>query len=83
MSITWIKVNGKRVAPVRGEDEVCGTRRANVDTRVECTFYDGWCTASGAVSGGYPCAEYGSDTFFITKDQLPDYLAAKLLGEVE
>ena len=85
MSITWIEVNGKRVAPVRGEDRACGTKRtgAGTSTRVECPFYDGWCTAPGAVSSNQPCAKYGSDIFFITEDQLPEYLAANLLGEVE
>lgn len=29
------------------------------------------------------CTNYGEDKFFITEDQLPEYLAAQLLGEAE
>lgn len=79
MSIRWIEVNGKRVAPVRAADGSCGTRWRDDITRVECPFYKEFCGAVDATSR--PCTEYGTATFFITEDQLPEYLAAKLLGE--
>ncbi len=83
MSITWIELGGKRVAPVQAHGINCGTKRKSDGTRVECSFAGVNCDAPRTSNGDFACLAYGNNKFFITEHQLPEYLAAKLLGEVE
>lgn len=83
MNIVWIELGGKRVMPVQAHGRDCGAKRREDGTRIECPFASGRCDAPRTNSGAFACVDYGQDKFFITEDQLPEYLAAKLLGEAE
>lgn len=83
MSITWIELGGKRVAPVKGNADSCGTKYRDDGSRVECSFAGVNCDAPRTSNDDFACLAHGTNKFFITEDQLPEYLAAKLLGEVE
>ncbi|WP_146191198.1 hypothetical protein [Acidovorax sp. HMWF018] len=85
MSVVWIELGGKRVAPVQAHGRACGTKRREDYSRIECPFRGSstGCDAPRTNSGAFACADYGDDKFFITEDQLPEYLAAQLLGEAE
>lgn len=80
MSIVWIELGGKRVTPVQAHNRACGTKRREDGTRIECPFASVRCSAPRTSNGDFACANY-DDKFFITEDQLPEYLAAQLLGE--
>ena len=85
MSIVWIELGGKRVTPVQAHGKDCGAKRREDGTRIECPFrgLGTGCDAPRTNSGAFACVDYGEDKFFITEDQLPEYLAARLLGETE
>lgn len=83
MSIVWIELGGKRVTPVQAHGKDCGAKRREDGTRIECPFASARCDAPRTSNGDFACLAYGSNKFFITEDQLPEYLAAQLLGEAE
>ena len=78
--LAWITVAGKRVLPVLGHAGMCGTRGARHE-RINCAFYD---MAHGDCLAANNCETdiFPDDTIFITEDQLPEYLARKLVGDL-
>ena len=78
--LAWITVAGKRVLPVLGHAGMCGTRGARHE-RINCAFYD---MAHGDCLAANNCETdiFPDDTIFITEDQLPEYLARKLVGSL-
>lgn len=78
--LAWITIAGKRVLPVPGHEGMCGTAGVRRE-RINCAFYDmayGDCLASGSCETD----TFPDDTIFITKKQLPEYLARKLVGDL-
>lgn len=76
--LAWTTIAGKRVLPILGHAGMCGTSGARHE-RINCAFYDmvhGDCLASNN------CEAAPNDTIFITKKQLPEYLARKLVGDL-
>lgn len=78
--LAWITIAGKRVLPVLGHAGMCGTRGAR-RARINCAFYD---VAHGDCLAASNCEAdiFPDDTIFITEDQLPEYLARKLVGDL-
>ena len=78
--LAWITIAGKRVLPVLGNEGMCGTAGPRSE-RINCAFYDrmhGDClTPLSCGADTFP-----NDTIFITEDQLPEYLARKLVGDL-
>ena len=81
MSVVWIELGGKRVTPVQAHGRNCGTKRREDYSRVECPFAGVRCDAPRTNNGDFACLAHGNYKFFITEEQLPEYLAAQLLGE--
>ena len=78
--LAWITIAGKRVLPVLGHAGMCGTSGAR-HTRINCAFYglsNGDCLAPLSCEA----ATFSVSTIFITEDQLPEYLARKLVGDL-
>ena len=78
--LAWITIAGKRVLPVLGHAGMCGTRGARHE-RINCAFYgtpDGDCLAPHSCEAD----AFSADAIFITEDQLPEYLARKLVGDL-
>ena len=76
----WITIAGKRVLPVLGHEGMCGTGGPRRE-RINCAFYvmaHGGCLASNNCEAD----TFPNDTIFITKKQLPEYLARKLVGDL-
>ena len=78
--LAWITIAGKRVLPVLGHAGMCGTsgtRRA----RINCAFF-GMAYGDCLASSNCEADTFPNDTIFITEDQLPEYLARKLVGDL-
>ena len=78
--LAWVTVAGKRVLPVLGHAGMCGTSGAR-HTRINCAFY-GMAHGGCFASNNCEAATFPNDTIFITKKQLPEYLARKLVGDL-
>ena len=78
--LAWITIAGKRVLPVLGHEGMCGTSGARHE-RINCAFYD---LSDGDCLAPTPCETdtFSANTIFITEDQLPEYLARKLVGSL-
>ena len=78
--LAWTTIAGKRVLPVLGHAGMCGTR-GSYHARINCAFY---AMASGDCLASHRCEAntFSADAIFITKDQLPEYLARKLVGDL-
>ena len=77
--LAWITIAGKRVLPVPGHEGMCGTAGVRRE-RINCAFYDmaGGCLAPNSCGA----VIFSADTIFITENQLPEYLARKLVGDL-
>lgn len=78
--LAWITIAGKRVLPVLGHEGMCGTVGARHE-RIDCAFYD---MAYGDCLAPHSCEAdtFSVDTIFVTENQLPEYLARKLVGSL-
>ena len=78
--LAWITVAGRRVLPVLGHEGMCGTTGSRSE-RINCAFYD---LSNGDCLAPISCGAdtFPNDTIFITEDQLPEYLARKLVGDL-
>lgn len=83
--LAWITIAGKRVLPVLGHEGMCGTAGARHE-RINCAFYDmarDDCLAfNNTQDHSCEAATFSVNTIFITEDQLPEYLARKLVGDL-
>ena len=78
--LAWITVAGKRVLPVLGHAGMCGTSGAH-HTRINCAFY-GMAHGDCLAPNNCEADTFSADAIFITEDQLPEYLARKLVGDL-
>jgi len=78
--LAWTTIAGKRVLPVLGHAGMCGTSGTR-HTRINCAFYGTLDDACLALNSCKADTSPG-DTIFITEDQLPEYLARKLVGDL-
>ena len=78
--LAWITIAGKRVLPVLGREGMCGTGGPRSE-RINCAFYD---VMHGDCLTPHSCEAdtFPNDTIFIAEDQLPEYLARKLVGDL-